>query len=153
MRRLMTVCGLVLLFATTAAAQSEVEPARTTDAITKGDFAQLVIDIALNYDEETTDASVPPLERLQRWGLAPTTWEPDEPLTHRELAVVLGHVGIEYLPSKPDAPVSGAFVEVLLWREVGKLRDYKATRLGHGFSSNHVLDAGVDRAVSPSDFD
>ena len=153
MRRLMTVCGLMLLFATMAAAQSEVEQARTKDAITKGEFAQLVIDIALSYDKETSDAAVPPLERLQRWGLAPTTWEADEPLTHGELAMVLGHIGIEYLPAKPDAQVSGIFVEALLWREVGKLRDYNAKRLGHGFSSNHVLDAGVDRAVSPSDFD
>lgn len=152
MRRLMTVCGLVLLLATAAAAQSDVEPARTKDAITKGEFAQLVMDIALSYEEATPDP-VTALEKLQRWGLAPTTWVADEPLTHGELALVLGHVGIEYLPAKPDAHVSGIFVEALLWREVGKLRDYNPKRLGHGFSSNHVLDAGVDRAVSPSDFD
>jgi len=152
MRRLMTVCGLVLLFATMAAAQSEVEPARTKDAITKGEFAQLVMNIALSYEEATPDA-VTALEKLQRWGLAPSIWVADEPLTHSELAVVLGHIGIEYLPAKPDAQVSGIFVEALLWREIGKLRDYNARRLGHGFSSNHVLDAGVDRAVSPSDFD
>jgi hypothetical protein len=152
MRRLMTVCALVMLLATLAAAQSEEAPARTKDSITKGEFAQLVMDIALSYEEATPDA-VTALEKLQLWGLAPTTWLADEALTHGELAMVLGHIGIDYLPSKPDAPVSGIFVEALLWREVGKLRDYNAKRLGHGFSANHVLDAGVDRAVSPSDFD
>lgn len=152
MRRLMTVCGLILLLATVAAAQSKEAPPRTKDSITKGEFAQLVMDIALSYEEATPDP-VTALEKLQRWGLAPTTWEADEPLTHGELALVVGHAGIEYLPAKPDAPVSGIFVETLLWREIGKLRDYNAKRLGHGFSANHVLDAGVDRAVSPSDFD
>jgi len=152
MRRLMMVGGLVLLLAAPAAAQSDVQTARTKDSITHGEFAQMVMDIALGYEEATPDP-VTALEKLQIWGLAPTTWEVDAPLTHRELSQTLAHVGIEYLPAKPDAPVSGSFVATLLWREVGKLRDYNAKRLGHGFSSNHVLDAGVDRAVSPSDFD
>lgn len=152
MRRLMMIGGVVLMLAASAVAQTDVEMARTKDAITHGEFAQLVMDIALGYEEATPDA-VTALEKLQRWGIAPTTWEVDASLTHRELAEVLAHIGIEYLPSKPDAPVSGVFVEALLWREMGKLRDYNAKRLGHGFSSNHVLDAGVDRAVSPSDFD
>ena len=152
MRRLMMIGGLIVLIAATAAAQSDVEKARTKDSITHGEFAQMVMDIALGYEEATPDP-VTALEKLQLWGLAPTTWEVDAPLTHLELSQVLAHVGIEYLPAKPDAPVSGSFVVSLLWREIGKLRDYNARRLGHGFSSNHVLDAGVDRAVSPSDFD
>jgi hypothetical protein len=152
MRRLITVGGLILLFATTGAAQIDTDEAGVKDAITHGEFAQMVMDIALGYEEATPDP-VTALEKLQRWGLAPTTWEVDDPLTHAELSMVLAHVGIEYLPAKPDAPVSRVFVQALLWREVGKLRDYNARRLGHGFSSNHVLDAGVDRAVSPSDFD
>ena len=152
MRRLITICGLVLLFATMAVAQSNVEEARDKDAITQGEFAQLVMDIALGYEEATPDPATA-LEKLQGWGIAPTTWEVDALLTHRQLSELLSQVGIEYLPAKPDANVSGSFVEALLWREVGKLRDYNARRLGHGFSANHVLDAGVDRAVSPSDFD
>ena len=152
MRRLMMIGGLIVLIAATAAAQSDVEKARTKDSITHGEFAQMVMDIALGYEEATPDP-VTALEKLQLWGLAPTTWEVDAPLTHVELSIVLAHIGIEYLPAKPDAPVSGVFVQALLWREIGKLRDYNAKRLGHGFSSNHVLDAGVDRAVSPSDFD
>ena len=152
MRRLLMIGGLVLLLATSAMAQSDVENARASNAITHGEFAQMVMDIALGYEEATPDP-VTALEKLQIWGLAPTTWEADAELTHGELASVLEHIGIEYLPAKPDAQVSGVFVQALLWREIGKLRDYNAKRLGHGFSSNHVLDAGVDRAVSPSDFD
>ena len=152
MRRLMSVCSLMLLLTTVAAAQSEINDARTKDAITHGEFAQLVMDITLSYEQSTPDAATA-LEKLQRWGIAPTTWEVDALLTHGELSQVLAHVGIEYIAAKPDAPVSGVWVEALLWRETGKLRDYSATRLGHGLSANHILDSGVDRAVSPSDFD
>ena len=152
MRRLITVSGLVLLLATTAMAQATAQDARSKDSITQGEFAQMVMDIALGYEEATPDAETA-LEKLQGWGIAPTTWEANAPLTHRQLSDLLAQVGIEYLPAKPDAPVSGSFVQTLLWRETGKLRDYMAKRLGHGFSANHVLDAGVDRAVSPSDFD
>ena len=152
MRRLITVGGIVLLLASVAVAQSDPEQARYKDAISKGEFAQLVLKIAVGYAEATPDPTTA-LEKVQRWGLAPTTWQTDEPLLHWELAEVVGRMGIEYLPAKPDAPVSGVFVEAFLWREVTKLRDYNAKRLGHGFSANHVLDAGVDRAVSPADFD
>ena len=152
MRRLMMIGVLVLLVATAAAAQTDIEKVSARDSITHGEFAQMVMDIALGYEEATPDP-VTALEKLQRWGIVPTTWEVDAPLTHGELSLVLAHVGIEYLPAKPNAAVSGVFVQALLWREVGKLRDYNARRLGHGFSANHVLDAGVDRAVSPSDFD
>jgi hypothetical protein len=152
MRRLMMIGVLVLLVATVAVAQTDIEKASANDSITHGEFAQMVMDIALGYEEATPDP-VTALEKLQRWGIVPTTWEVDAPLTHGELSMVLAHVGIEYLPAKPNAAVSGVFVQALLWREVGKLRDYNARRLGHGFSANHVLDSGVDRAVSPSDFD
>jgi hypothetical protein len=126
--------------------------------VTKGEFAQMVLDIALGYEEATPDA-VTALEKLQVWGIAPADWDAASPLTHGELSQILRPIGIEYMAAKPDAQVSGIFVEAFLWREVGKLRDYLAKRLGHGLSANHVLDAGVDRAVlppppvSPSAFD
>ncbi len=155
MRRLMIVGGLVLLLAAPTAAQTDVEEGRTEESINHGEFAQMVMDIALGYQasEASTPDPVTALMQLQSWGIAPTTWEADTPLTHGELALLLHQVGIEYLPGNPDGLVSRVFVQALLWREVGKLRDYNAYRLGHGFSANHILDAGVDRAVSPSDFD
>lgn len=152
MRRLIVFAALVVMSATTAVAQQGVDAERGADSITQGEFAQLVMEVALGYEEATPDPETA-LEKLQGWGIAPTTWEVGSPLTHGQLAGLLEQVGIEYLPAKADAPVSRAFARALLWRETGKLRDYLARRLGHGFSANHVLDAGVDRAVSPSDFD
>jgi hypothetical protein len=65
---------------------------------------------------------------------------------------VLGQLGVEYFPADRDAPVSQSYAEALLRRELTRLRDYLARRMGHGFSTNHILDQGVDRAVSPSHF-
>jgi hypothetical protein len=152
MPRLVCVAVLIAFAASWGFAQTETVDPRDKDAITKGEFAQMVLDIALGYAEATPDP-VTSLERMKTLGIVPATWVSDELMTHQDLADVCHQIGIEYLASKPDAPVSGAFVAALLHREVGKLRDYTAKRLGHGFSANHVLDAGVDRAVSPSDFD
>ena len=152
MRRLTTAVVMMLLLAVPAMAQEYSGEIRAKDAITQGEFAQMVLDIALGYEQATPDAETA-LEKLQGWGIAPATWEADAPLTHGDLSAVLRPIGIEYMASKPNAAVSGSFVEAMLWREVGKLKDYLAKRLGHGLSANHVLDAGVDRAVSPSDFD
>lgn len=152
MRRTLTAVVLVLLMSAPLLAQSYIEEIRAKDSITQGEFAQMVMDIALGYEEATPDPETA-LEKLQGWGIAPATWDAATPLTHGDLAVILHPVGIEHMAPKPDAPVSGTFVEALLWREVGKLKDYMAKRLGHGLSANHVIDAGVDRAVSPMDFD
>jgi hypothetical protein len=152
MRRLITVGIVVLFSASFGGAQANMEEVRASDSITHGQFAQLVMNIALGYSDATPDPETA-LEKLQGWGIAPTTWEADTPLTHGELSQVLAQVGIEYLPANADAPVSGSFVATTLYKSTGKLRDYMAYRLGHGFSANHVLDAGVDRAVSPADYD
>ena len=50
MRRLMIIGGLVLLIATAAAAQTDIERVRAKDSITHGEFAQMVMDIALGYE-------------------------------------------------------------------------------------------------------
>ncbi len=151
MRWLLTVCAMLLLTPAVAVAQGDPKDVRYEGAITHGEAAQLMLKIAAGYAEATPDPQSAH-ERLQSWGIVPVTWAWDDPLLHGELAQMLEHLGIEYLPAKADSPVSGVFLEALLWREVTKLRDYHAKRLGHGFSANHVLDAGVDRAVSPSDF-
>ncbi|MEE4271393.1 MAG: hypothetical protein V2I67_06955 [Thermoanaerobaculales bacterium] len=148
MRRLVTIVGVVLLVVVPAAAQSNIDEIRAKDSITHGDFAQLVMDIALGYEQATPD-SVTALEKLKTWGIAPAGWEADAALTHGELATALRPIGIGYQAPKVDGAVSGVFAESLLWREVGKLRDYMASRLGHGLSANHVLDSGVDRGVLP----
>lgn len=153
MKRLTVVFSLVLLVAGVAVAQEGPSPNRSDNAITHGEAAQLILKIAAGYADEATPDPQTAHELLQAWGIVPVTWPWDDALVHRELSEILARVGIEYLPANADGPVSRVFLEALLWREVTKLRDYYAKRLGHGFSANHVLDAGVDRAVSPSDFD
>lgn len=159
MRRVIAVVFVVLLAAPLAFAVEGGNPAQghqtqTTgnEAITHGEFAQMVMDIALGYEEATPDP-VTALEQMKAWGIVPVDWNASHKLTHGELAYIVGRVGIDYLPPRPNAHVSRVWLTAFLWREVGKLRDYMASRLGHNLSANHVLDAGVDRAVSPSDFD
>ena len=160
MRRTIIIMVSVLLAAGVVAAQSQGghqphnqnQQVHGHNTITHGQFAQMVLDIALGYEEATPDPETA-LEKLQGWGLAPATWSADDILTHGQLAAMLNQVGIDYMTPGHDKAVSAGFVKALLWREIGKLRDYMARRLGHGFSANHVLDSGVDRAVSPSDYD
>jgi len=146
MRRLSVLIFVCALFG--AAAAAAVDDA----AITHGEFAVLLLRAGAGFTGE-----VPPpeaaLASVKELGMVPEEWTLDGPLTHGELADVLGRMGVSYVPSDRDAYASTAFVEALLRRELSKLRDYLATRLGHGFSVNHVLDQGVDRAVSPSQFD
>ena len=50
MRRLITVFVLVLLIASGAVAQTTTDDRGVNDAITQGEFAQMVMDVALGYD-------------------------------------------------------------------------------------------------------
>lgn len=151
MRRLLVasliVCIGCLLIPAQAMAASDED-----NAISYGDFAVLLLKAALGYTDTIPDPETA-LEKVQQLGLIPSTWQVDGRLTHGELADVMLQFGIIYLPTDRDAPASEPYVAALLRRELTKLRDYLAYRMGHGFSVNHVLDLGIDRAVSPSDFD
>ena len=92
------------------------------------------------------------LDQVKRYGMVPEDWLVDEMLTHGEMADVLRDFAVVYVPSDRDAPVSNDFAEAILRREITRLRDYLARRMGHGISVNHILDQGVDRWVSPSRF-
>lgn len=153
MKYSITLAAVVLLAAAVAGAQGQGHQHQNQSGhVTNGQFAQMVMDIAMGYEQATPDPETA-LEKMQGWGIMPVTWEANEILTHGKLSGVLNQVGIEYLPGAPHKPVSASFLKAFLWRNIGRLRDYMATRLGHGLSANHVLDSGVDRAVSPSDFD
>ena len=146
MRRLAVVSVVILCMGVVSAG------AQDENSISHGEFAVLLLEAAPGFTGEVQDPEAA-LEFVKDLGLVPATWESDTPLTHGELAEVLLHLGVPYTPANPDSPVSEAFATALLRRELSRLRDYLARRLGHGFSVNHVLDAGVDRAVSPSTFD
>jgi hypothetical protein len=149
MRRLL-LCGMLVACAASVAFGQT--PASTSDegdrAISHGDFAVLIVK-AISTPQEAVPDPETALDRLKRIGIVPTSWEISGLLTQGELADVLARMGIFYEPSDRGDRASRAFVIVLLRREMSKLRDYLARRTGHGFSQSHVLDEGVDRAVSP----
>jgi len=151
MKRVLLLC-CVILFAWVGTVPAQEEPvAQEVDGITHGQFALLLLKAAAGYTDALPDV-VTALEQVQGYGLIPEDWQVDDVLTHGEMAEVLARFGVIYTPADHDAPVSQPFAEALLRRELSRLRDYLAHRMGHGFSVNHVLDWGVDRAVSPSRF-
>lgn len=136
-----------VLFPVVATAATDEE-----NAMSHGDFAVLLLKAALGYTDTIPDPETA-LDKVKQLGLVPPEWVASEGLTHGELAEVLQRFGVVYVPTDRDDPASTPYVEALIRRELSKLRDYLANRLGHGFSVNHVMDRGVDRAVSPSTFD
>ncbi len=151
MKRVLRLC-FVILVAWAGVASAQAEPAeQEIEGITHGQFAVLLLKAAAGYTG-TLPVGVDALDQVQRYGLVPEDWLVDEILTHGEMAEVLLHFGVTYIPSDHDAPVSHEYAEALLRREITRLRDYLARRMGHGISVNHILDQGVDRAVSPMHF-
>jgi hypothetical protein len=141
-------CALFVMMSVAIGAQ-DVEPASTGD-ISHGEFAVLLLKAAQGV--EWINNPEVALEKVKEYDLVSETWELETVLTHGELSEVLARFGAVYVPANADDPVSQAFAEVIVRRELSKLRDYLARRMGHGFSTAHVLDEGVDRAVSPSGF-
>ena len=151
MKRLLLL-SFVILFAwagVTFAQEAPVE--QKMEGMTHGQFAILLLQAAAGYTGTLPDEDTA-LEQVKGYGLIPADWRIDDVLTHGEMAEVLGRFGVEYFPADRDAPVSQPYAEALLRRELTRLRDYLAHRMGHGFSVNHILDQGIDRAVSPSHF-
>ena len=144
--------SFVILFAWVGAVPAQEEPAEQgAEGITHGQFAVLLLQAAAGYTDALPDEETA-LEQVKGYGLVPADWRIDDVLTHGEMADVLGRFGVDYFPADRDAPVSQPYAETLVRRELTYLRDYLARRMGHGFSVNHILDLGVDRAVSPSRF-
>jgi len=151
MKRLLVLC-CAILFAWAGAAIAQEEPeAQEMEGITHGQFAVLLLKAAAGYTDTLPD-EVDALDQVKRYGLVPDDWLGEDVLTHGELSEVLERFGVVLVPPDRDKPVSQAYAEAVMRRELTRLRDYLARRLGHGFSINHILDQGVDRAVSPSRF-
>lgn len=152
MRKVLMAGVLVLGIGTMALAQQGVDP--DTATISHGEFAVLLLRAMAPAPQQVLEPEQA-LTDLKEIGLAHADWTVDGILTHGELADLALQLGVVYTPYTPAErarPVSPAFVEAFLRREASLLREYRARRGGHGFSASHVLDQGVDRAVSPSDF-
>lgn len=151
MKRVLLLVSVALI-AWAGAAGAQGEPAeQEPEGITHGQFAVLLLKAAAGYTDTLPD-EVTALQQVKSYEIVPQEWLLEDVLTHGEMAEVLGHFGVSYFPSDRDAPVSQDYAEAVLRRELTRLRDYLARRMGHGFSVNHILDMGVDRAVSPSRF-
>jgi len=151
MKRVLLLCCVALLVWAGAASAQDEPVEQEIQGITHGQFAVLLLKAASGYTD-TLPVPVDALDQVKRYGLVPEDWLVDEVLTHGEMADVLLRFAVVYVPSDRDAPVSNEYAEALLRREITRLRDYLARRMGHGISVNHILDQGVDRCVSPSRF-
>ena len=152
MRRMLLLCFVILFAGAGAMFAQEAPVEQELVGITHGQFAVLLLKAAAGYTDTLPD-EVTALEQVKGYGLVPEDWLIDDVLTHGEMADVLAQFGVSYIPADRDKAVSPPYAEALLRREITRLRDYLARRMGHGFSVNHILDQGVDRAVSPSEFD
>jgi len=151
MKRVLVLCFAILLGCAGTMFAQEEPAEQDVQGISHGQFAVLLLKAAAGYTD-TLPNDVDALDQVKRYGLIPNSWLVDEVLTHGEMSEVLEQFGVVYVPADRDKPVSQPFAEALLRREITRLRDYLARRMGHGFSINHILDQGVDRAVSPSRF-
>ena len=147
------VC-LALVAPLSAQTIEEEGAARTPEDIEElmlhGEFAVLLLKIV--WTEGPLPEPAEALEKVKELDLAPEDWKLFGFLTHGELAGVLETFGAVYVPADRNEYPTRSFVEATLRRELARLRDYLAKRMGHGFSTSHIIDEGVDRAVSPSTF-
>jgi hypothetical protein len=148
MQRRFLVLTVVLLAAAFAGAQ---DTASANPNLTHGGLAVLLL--KAGQPQVTPPEPEPALRKCQELELMPSEWTADEILTHGELADVVGQYGVIYTPAGPDDPVSRAFAEAFIRRHIGQLRDFMSLRLGHEEAVTHVMDLGIDRAVSPSTFE
>ena len=151
MKRVLLLCFVVLFVWAGGAAAQDVPEEQEMEGITHGEFAVLLLQAAAGYTGTLPDEFTA-MEQVMEYGMVPEDWLLEDILTHGELAIVLEKFGVPYTPADRDAPVSRPFAEAIMRREITRLRDYLARRMGHGFSVNHILDQGVDRAVSPMHF-
>ena len=148
MRRTLPILTLVLLVGALAAAQDVAES--ENPLINQGEMASLLLKVGQPQSQaQTPDIA---LQTCKDIGLVPYEWTGDEILTHGDLSDVVARYGVVYAPADADDPVSRAFAEAFLRREIGKLRDFIKLRLGHEASASHIMDLGIDRAVSPSEY-
>jgi hypothetical protein len=121
------------------------------DNCTHGFFSQLLVRTITPPQDAIPDEQTS-MDLLKNEGLVPLGWLIPDFLTHAELKDVLARMGVLYETVDQDEPVSVPFAIAVVRRELSTIKDYWAKRMGHGFAKSHVLDLGIDRAVSPSEF-
>jgi hypothetical protein len=106
------------------------------DTVTHAELAVMVLQI-LAGDPESVPGPTEAFATALNRGLIPSDWAGSDILTHGELAEFLRGLGAasvivlaEHNPPSPDEPVSRAYVEVMLHRALGKIKDRYRLRLG-----------------------
>ena len=148
MRRALLVIGLVCLAVATASAQDAAP--EENPALSRGELASLLLKVG--QPQSPRSAPETALRQCKDLGLVPVEWTAEGIATHGDLAEVVGRYGVIYAPADSEDPVSQVFAEAFLRRNIGKLREFIGASLGHEASASHVMDEGIDRAVSPLDF-
>lgn len=116
-----------------------------------GYFSQLLVR-AITPPQDALPDQQTSMDLLKNEGLVPLGWTVPDILTHAELKDVFSRMGVLYETVDQDEPVSVPFAIAIVRRELSNIKDYWAKRMGHGFAKSHILDLGIDRAVSPSAF-
>ncbi len=149
-KALMLLCGVTIM---AGMAASPVLAAQGGDAqnITHGEFAQLLLQaLATRGAPSATPAAA--LAKVQELDLMPSEWKADTVMTHGDLAVVMGALGISYVPPDEGDPVSVPFANAILRRYADEIKHTRGTLFLHSFADSDYMDRGVDRAVSPGNF-
>ena len=150
-RHILVVTALVMVLVTVpavVAAQADQE----APPITHGKFAQLLLE-ALATKGAPSAAPATALRKVQDLGLMLPEWQADSAMTHGELAVVMSALGVTYVPPDEAETVSVPFANAILRRYLAEIKHTRGTLFHHCFSDSSYMDQGVDRAVSPSDFE
>jgi hypothetical protein len=120
------------------------------ETVTHAEFAMMVLRVLAGDSDSVPGPSESFAIALNR-GLIPSNWVGSDILTHGELAEFMQRMGAtsilvlnQHRPPSPDEPASKDYVEAMIRRALGEIKDYRYTlRLG-----------GEDpyRGVSPAGF-
>jgi hypothetical protein len=126
------------------------EDREEVETVTHAEFAVMVLQV-LAGDQDSVPGPSESFAICLNRGLVPSNWVGTDILTHEELAEFMRRMGAgslyilsQHNPPNPDEPASKDYVEVMLRRALGEIKDYRYTlRLG-----------GEDpyRGVSPAGF-
>lgn len=151
MKRLLTL-GIATVFVSLLAfSATGVAAEDAPQGITHGEFAQLLFEL-MSTNGQTSLSPAQALAEAQRMELLPATWGPNSILTHGDLAEVANIFGVTYVPPGNDIPVTRGFAVALLHRYRQRIQAKRSKVIKHGFAEALGADPGVDRAISPSNF-
>jgi hypothetical protein len=123
---------------TTEPGQPAQEVGGTGVTMTRAELAQLIFRV-FAPDESVVPDPITAFADLRDFGLIPEHWNESEIVTQADLAEILHRLGVLYRPATPDGPVSRAYTEALLRRNLGPLKHYLGRHLDHDLGVTSVV--------------